>query len=128
MGVTADITDEVSTFIEIDSWDTWGNDFRSDYFTGVDSRGDGDDDVQLYQAYVEVKSRTSSFEVRTGEYETQILSVYLTLRRYWGFSEPAELWQIHEELADLADEIAVQEEISGELVAVDQLAPADSLP
>jgi peptidoglycan-associated lipoprotein len=28
----------------------------------------------------------------------------------------------------VADEIAVQEEISGELVAVDQLAPADSLP
>lgn len=60
------------------------------------------------QAYVEIKSRTSSFEVRTGEYESQILSVYLTVRRYWGFSEPAELWQIHEDLADIADELATQ--------------------
>ena len=60
------------------------------------------------QAYVEIKSRTSSFEVRTGEYEPQLLSVYLTVRRYWGFHHPTDLPAVYEELADIADELAVQ--------------------
>ena len=60
------------------------------------------------QAYLEIKGRTSSFEVRTGEYEAQLLSVYLTVRRYWGFDEPADLPAVHEELATLADDLAVQ--------------------
>ena len=34
------------------------------------------------QAYLEVKSRTNSFEVRTGEYESQLLSVNLNVHRY----------------------------------------------
>lgn len=60
------------------------------------------------QAYVEIKSRTSSYEIRTGEYEAQLLSVYLTVRRYWGFDETLELGAACEELADVADELAVQ--------------------
>lgn len=58
------------------------------------------------QAYVEVKSRTTSFEVRTNEYETQPLSVFLTLRKYWGFSEPQDLASSFSQLCDLADELA----------------------
>ncbi len=60
------------------------------------------------QACLEIKSRTSSFEVRTGEYEAQVLSVYLTVRRYWGFQESPDLVGVHEELADTADDLAVQ--------------------
>lgn len=60
------------------------------------------------QAYVEVKSRTSSFEIRTGEYDAQLLSVYLTVRRYWGFDHPIELRTACDALAEAADELAAQ--------------------
>ncbi len=59
------------------------------------------------QAYVEVKSRTSTFEVRTGEYEPQILSVYLTVRRYWGFESAIPLAEAFVQLAEAADELAM---------------------
>src|SRR5690606_13338706 len=58
------------------------------------------------QAHLEIKSRTSSYEVRTGEYENQLLSVNLSIRRYWGFDDCEDLPRIHEKLLDIADEIA----------------------
>ncbi len=60
------------------------------------------------QAYVEIKGRTSSFEVRTGEYEPQILSVYLTLRGYWPSAESATLSSTFARLVSLADDLATQ--------------------
>lgn len=60
------------------------------------------------QAYIEVKSRTSSFEVRTGEYEAQLLSVFLTVRRYWGFQESAGLVPTFDELNHHAEDLAVR--------------------
>lgn len=58
------------------------------------------------QAYVEIKSRTSTFEVRAGEYETQPISVYLTVRRYWGPSATGTLLEIQRMLFDVADDLA----------------------
>ncbi|MCC6694273.1 MAG: hypothetical protein IT365_01455 [Candidatus Hydrogenedentes bacterium] len=52
--VDADFTDHVQGFIELDSIDTWGEDFRSDYRTGVDGRAFSGDDVELYQAFIDV--------------------------------------------------------------------------
>lgn len=54
--LSADFTEEVMAFIEFDSIDTWGEDFRSDYVTGLDSRADTSDDVEVYQAYIEGQS------------------------------------------------------------------------
>lgn len=61
------------------------------------------------QAYLELKSRTSSFEVRTGEYDPQLLSIYLTVRRYWGYGQEdyASLVAGYNHLADWADNLAV---------------------
>ncbi|MFP4501519.1 MAG: alginate export family protein [Candidatus Hydrogenedentota bacterium] len=53
LGVQADFTDNVSAFIELDSYDNWGEDFRSNYVTGVDSRANSVDDVEIYQAYID---------------------------------------------------------------------------
>jgi len=53
LNVKADFTDEVSAFIELDSYDVWGEDFRSNYLTGVDGRANTADDVEVYQAYIE---------------------------------------------------------------------------
>jgi hypothetical protein len=60
------------------------------------------------QAYVEVKGRTSTFELRTGEFEPQMLAVQLTLRRYWGFSKPLQITEALENLMDAADELATR--------------------
>ncbi|MGC8846325.1 MAG: alginate export family protein, partial [Candidatus Hydrogenedens sp.] len=50
------MTDNVSAFIELDSIDSWGEDFRSqDYLTGRDNRGNTIDDIELFQAYIQCK-------------------------------------------------------------------------
>ena len=53
LNVKADFTDAVSAFIELDSYDIWGEDLRTNYLTGLDSRATTADDVEVYQAYVE---------------------------------------------------------------------------
>jgi len=58
------------------------------------------------QAYIEIKSRTSTYEVRTRQYDVQPLSVLLTLRRYWGFAESNSLLDAHRELTAHAEEWA----------------------
>ncbi len=57
------------------------------------------------QAYAEVKSRTGTYEVRTEEYESQPLSVLLTIRKYWGYSGAQKLAAAYHEMLDHADRI-----------------------
>ena len=63
------------------------------------------------QAYIELKSRTSTYEVRTGQYEVQPLSVYLTVRRYWGFSPAGSVEEVFEDLFDRAEELAASKAV-----------------
>lgn len=58
------------------------------------------------QAYVEVKSRSSTYEIRTGRFEDQPLSVYLTVRKYWGSENNQSLVQVHGRLFEWAEELA----------------------
>ncbi|MFQ5490557.1 MAG: hypothetical protein ACE5GE_07530 [Phycisphaerae bacterium] len=60
------------------------------------------------QAYIEVKSRTTSFEVRTGEYEKQPVSVFLTVRKYWGLSHSGTLLEVQRNLLNIADDLAAE--------------------
>ncbi|MEP0844953.1 MAG: hypothetical protein HRF43_19810, partial [Phycisphaerae bacterium] len=60
------------------------------------------------QAYLEVKGRTSTFELRTGEFDPQLLSVQLTVRRYWGFTDTPSLVAAYESLMDASDELAAR--------------------
>ena len=41
------------------------------------------DDCRL-QARIDVVTRTNSYQVRTGDYADDVISVYLIIRRYWG--------------------------------------------
>jgi hypothetical protein len=59
------------------------------------------------QAYVEIKSRTTTFEVRTGEFDKQPISVFLTVRKYWGVSQSASLLETQRMLFETADDLAV---------------------
>jgi hypothetical protein len=60
------------------------------------------------QAYVDVKSRTGTYEIRTGDYESQSLGVFLTLRKYWGFGESGSLVEAHRQLAEKAEQLAAE--------------------
>lgn len=60
------------------------------------------------QAYVEVKSRTTTYEVRGGAYEPAPISVYLTVRKYWNVEESGSLEAAMRTLFDLADELATE--------------------
>ncbi len=70
LNVKADFTNDVSAFIELDSYDIWGEDFRSNYLTGADGRAASGDDVELYQAYINVKDMWGTpLQLRVGRQE-----------------------------------------------------------
>jgi hypothetical protein len=76
LNVKADFTQEVSAFIELDSYDIWGEDFRSWYLCGNDFRGG--DNVDLYQAYIEAKNMWDTpLSVRVGRQELALGNQWL---------------------------------------------------
>ncbi len=76
--VNADFTNEVSALIELDGIDGWGQDFRSDYRTGTDFRANSSDDVELYQAYINVdKIFGLPAQLRIGRQELEFGSGWL---------------------------------------------------
>ncbi len=60
------------------------------------------------QAYVEVKSRTSTYEIRSDSYEGEPISVFLTTRKYWGINEPGSLTDAMRALLHVGDELATE--------------------
>ncbi|MCP4645750.1 MAG: alginate export family protein [bacterium] len=54
LNVKADFTDNVCAFIELYDFWIWGEDFRSNYVTGADSRAWSGDDIEINQGYIEV--------------------------------------------------------------------------
>ncbi|HNR30494.1 MAG TPA: alginate export family protein [Candidatus Hydrogenedentes bacterium] len=78
LSVKADFTDNVSALIELDSYDIWGEDFRSNYITGVDGRAASGDDVEVYQAYIEASEMWDTpLMMRVGRQELQFGSEWL---------------------------------------------------
>jgi len=79
LNVKADFTDEVSAFIELDSYDVWGEDFRSqNYVLGADNRAASVDDVEVYQSYIEAKEMWgSALRLRVGRQEMSFGSEWL---------------------------------------------------
>ncbi|MCX5772170.1 MAG: alginate export family protein, partial [Candidatus Hydrogenedentes bacterium] len=78
LNVRADFTEMVSAFIELDSYDRWGEDFRSDYVTGVDRRANTGDDVEMYQAYIEANEMFGfPVRLRIGRQELNLGSGWL---------------------------------------------------
>lgn len=78
LNVKADFTNEVSAFIELDSYDIWGEDFRSNYITGVDGRANSVEDVEVYQAYIEANEMWGfPLRMRVGRQELSFGSEWL---------------------------------------------------
>lgn len=63
------------------------------------------DDCRL-QARLDVITRTNSYQVRTGDYSEETISVYLIVRRYWGDRPQIALERMIGQLADKADALA----------------------
>ena len=60
------------------------------------------DDCRL-QARIDVVTRTNSYQVRTGDYGDDVISVYLILRRYWGDRPKTPLTDLVKEMSERAD-------------------------
>ncbi len=70
LNVKADFTQDVSAFIEFDYYNHWGDDFRSNYLTGADWRGGQNNNVDLYQGYIEAKDMWGTpLSMRVGRQE-----------------------------------------------------------
>jgi hypothetical protein len=71
LNARADFTRDVSAFIEIDSQWFWGEEFRSDYRTGLDGTGASiPGDPQVYQAYIMAdKIAGTPFRLKIGRQE-----------------------------------------------------------
>ncbi len=57
------------------------------------------DDCRL-QARIDIVTRTNSYQVRTGDYSDDAISVYLILRRYWGDRPREPMGQLLEQMAE----------------------------
>lgn len=58
------------------------------------------------QVYMEIKGRTSTFEIRSNEFEPQALSVYVTVRRYWAGIEERPLAEVYDEMLRIGESFA----------------------
>ncbi len=90
LGVKADFTNDITTFVEFDSWDAWGDGFRSSYLTGIDNRGTAD--VSLYQGYIEARNLWGTpLTLRVGRQELKFGDQFLVgtadcAARFYGLS------------------------------------------
>lgn len=73
LNARADFTNNVAAFIEFESYDFWGTDFRSNYITGADGPGVTTNDVEVYQAYIEAAEMFGMpLRLRIGRQEMQL--------------------------------------------------------
>ena len=78
LNAKADFTDQVASFVELDSYDIWGEDFRSNYITGANGRAVSVDDVEVYQAYIEANEMWGQpLRLRIGRQELKFGSGWL---------------------------------------------------
>ena len=78
LNLNADFTRDVNAFIELDSYDIWGQDFRSNYITGADASPLTTDDVEIYQAYIEAENMFDlPLRLRVGRQELSFGSEWL---------------------------------------------------
>lgn len=83
--VNADFSQDVSAFIELDSIDNWGEDFRSaNYLTGADQRANSSDDLEIYQAYIQARNVFQlPLQLKIGRQELIFGSGWLVGNNYW---------------------------------------------
>lgn len=73
LNVKAGFTQDVSAFIELEVFEYWGTDFRSNPITGVDFRTTTADDLEVYQSYIEAREMFGQpLRLRIGRQEIKL--------------------------------------------------------
>lgn len=72
-------------------------------FFGIAASDDCERQVDL-----DIKGRTTTYEVRTEEFESSPLSVLVTARQYWGYAADKNLIEIYRELLQTAEQYATE--------------------
>jgi hypothetical protein len=57
------------------------------------------------QARIDIVTRTNSYQVRTGDYSDDAISVYLIVRRYWGDRPKEPMEKLFKEMSEKAEEL-----------------------
>lgn len=70
------------------------------------------------QAHVEVKTRTSTHQVRTGEYRDEPLSVYLTIRKYGPINDLKDLAGVQTLLVEKGEELVTSKIVPNVLMPI----------
>ena len=60
------------------------------------------------QARIDIVTRTNSYQVRTGDYSDDVISVYLILRRYWGDRPREPMEKLLEQMAERGERLCTQ--------------------
>lgn len=60
------------------------------------------------QARIDVVTRTNSYQVRTGDYSDEVISVYLIVRRYWGDRPREPMAEMFQQMAEKAEQLCTQ--------------------
>jgi hypothetical protein len=59
------------------------------------------------QGRIDVVTRTNSYQVRTGDYSNDVISVYLILRRYWGDRPKDPMEKLLADMAERGEELCI---------------------
>jgi len=57
------------------------------------------------QARIDIVTRTNSYQVRTGDYSDDVISIYLILRRYWGDRPRDPMEQLFAQMSQRAEQL-----------------------
>jgi hypothetical protein len=60
------------------------------------------------QARIDIVTRTNSYQVRTGDYSDDVISVYLILRRYWGDRPKEPMESLLAQMAERGERLCTQ--------------------
>ena len=73
LGVDAEFIENVRAFVELEYYNLWGTDFRSNYITGADFARANTGDVHLYQSYIEANDFfAENLRLRIGRQEMKL--------------------------------------------------------
>jgi hypothetical protein len=124
VSVSADFTDDVSAFIELDSYEIWGTNFRDSYiFSANAAQSAVANDVDVYQAYIEMREAWGyPLTIKIGRQEIKLGSEWLvgnndTAAGFTGLSfdgitanYAADAWNVTALWSKLAEKGAVEED------------------
>lgn len=121
LNVKADFSNSVSTFFELYDHSIWGEDFRSNYLTGIDGRGNpANNFLTMNQAYVDVANLFGApLKLRVGRQAMKLdggwlISDLLTPSQFLSFDGVRLTWTPSKEFTLDAFGMKVAEKITGD--------------